>query len=48
MAYHQIAAAKYEALGRRYQLPETVPPSEAAMQAAASYFENKGLRVKIR
>jgi pyruvate formate lyase activating enzyme len=47
MGYHDIAAAKYEALGMVYPLLDTIPPSEAAMQEAASYFENTGLSVKI-
>jgi pyruvate formate lyase activating enzyme len=47
MGYHDIAAAKYEALGMVYPLPDTTPPSEDDMQTAASYFENKGLNVKV-
>jgi pyruvate formate lyase activating enzyme len=47
MGYHDIAAAKYAALGREYLLPETVPPSEAVMQETAGYFKNQGLSVKI-
>ena len=46
MGYHDIAAAKYEALGLAYPLPNTVPPTEAEMQAAASYFEEVGLNVR--
>lgn len=46
MGYHDIAAAKYEALGMVYPLPDIVPPSEAAMQKAASYFEISGLNIK--
>ncbi len=47
MGYHDIAAAKYESLGMVYPLPDTRPPTESAMQAAASYFEEKSLSVKI-
>ncbi|HBX70167.1 MAG TPA: glycyl-radical enzyme activating protein [Chloroflexi bacterium] len=47
MGYHDIAAAKYEALGREYPLPETIPPTEAEMQSAARYFKDFGLQVKI-
>jgi pyruvate formate lyase activating enzyme len=47
MAYHQIAEAKYQSLGIEYQLKETSPPSETAMLAAAQYFEDVGLKVKI-
>jgi len=47
MGYHDIAEAKYEALGMVYPLPDTVPPTAEALQEAASYFENQGLNVKI-
>jgi len=47
MGYHEIAAAKYEALGMDYPLPGTSPPDEAAMLAAARFFDNQGLNVKI-
>jgi hypothetical protein len=47
MGYHDIAAAKYEALGREYPLPETAPPTEAEIQAAARFFQEKGLSVKM-
>ena len=47
MGYHDIAAAKYEALGQDYPLPDTVPPTEAEMHVAARFFEEKGLRVKV-
>ncbi len=46
MGYHTIAAAKYEALGRKYPLPESLPPSGEDMRKAAGYFEEVGLRVK--
>jgi pyruvate formate lyase activating enzyme len=47
MAYHDIAGAKYESLGLPYPLPDTLPPSDEAMQAAACYFEDMGLTVKL-
>ena len=47
MAYHDIASAKYESLGMTYPLPDTLPPSDAAMQKAARFFEDKGLTVKF-
>jgi pyruvate formate lyase activating enzyme len=47
MGYHDIAAAKYEALGKVYPLPDTKPPSAEAMQDAARFFEEQGLSVKI-
>jgi pyruvate formate lyase activating enzyme len=47
MAYHHIAEAKYLSLGVEYHLQDTSPPSETAMLAAAQYFEEVGLKVKI-
>jgi len=47
MAYHDIAEAKYEALGMDYQLPDTSPPSEIALKKAARYFEVQGLSVLV-
>lgn len=47
MGYHDIAAAKYEALGKVYPLLDTAPPTETDMQEAARYFENEGLSIKI-
>ena len=47
MGYHDIAAAKYEALGMSYQLNETKPPSAEHMQRAGSILEGYGLKVKI-
>jgi pyruvate formate lyase activating enzyme len=47
MGYHDIAAAKYEALGMSYQLNGTKPPSAEQMQRAGSILEEYGLKVKI-
>ena len=47
MGYHDIAAAKYEALGMVYPLRDTIPPTEASMQEAVRFFEEKYLSVKI-
>ncbi len=47
MGYHDIAAAKYKSLGMVYPLPDTAPPSDAVLQAAASYFEDAGLNIKV-
>ena len=46
MGYHDIAAAKYQSLGLVYQLPNTTPPSDAAILAAAQFFEDVGLNIK--
>jgi pyruvate formate lyase activating enzyme len=47
MGYHDIAQAKYEALGREYTLPGTQPPAEAEMRNAAEVFRRFNLKVKI-
>jgi pyruvate formate lyase activating enzyme len=48
MGYHDIAQAKYEALGREYALAATKPPMEAAMQNAAEMLRTYGLNVVLR
>ena len=48
MGYHDIAQAKYEALGREYVLAGTKPPSEAEMHHAAEVLRSYGLIVVIR
>jgi pyruvate formate lyase activating enzyme len=48
MGYHDIAQAKYEALGREYALTRTKPPTEAAMHEAAKVLRNYGLNVILR
>jgi pyruvate formate lyase activating enzyme len=48
MGYHDIAQAKYEALGREYALTGIQPPSEAAMHHAADVLRCHGLTVTIR
>ena len=48
MGYHDIAQAKYEALGREYVLAATKPPMEAAMQNAAEMLRTYGLNVVLR
>lgn len=45
--YHEIAAAKYEALGMPYQLNGTKPPTPEHMQQAGSILEEYGMKVKI-
>jgi len=47
MGYHDIAAAKYEALGMSYQLIGTKPPTTEHLQQAGSILEGYGLKVKI-
>jgi pyruvate formate lyase activating enzyme len=48
MGYHNIAQAKYEALGREYQLADTKPPTDADMLRAAELLRNYSLNVSIR
>lgn len=48
MGYHDIAQAKYQALGWEYKLPNTRPPTEEAMSHAADLLRSHNLQVAIR
>ncbi len=48
MGYHDIAQAKYEALGREYELKGTKSPSETDMQNATDVLQSYGLNVVLR
>jgi pyruvate formate lyase activating enzyme len=48
LGYHDIAQAKYEALGREYALAGTRPPSHLEMDHAAEILRGYGLKVVIR
>ena len=48
MGYHDIARAKYEALGREYALTATKPPAQAEMHHAAEVLRSYGLKVVLR
>ncbi len=48
MGYHDIAQAKYEALGREYALVGTKAPSEIEMSNAAELLRSHGLQVVVR
>lgn len=48
MGYHDIAQAKYEALGREYALVGLKPPAEEVMKNAAGVLRSYGLSVVIR
>lgn len=48
MGYHEIARAKYEALGREYALPGTRPPTKTEMSTAADLLRSYGLNVTLR
>lgn len=45
MGYHDIAQAKYEALGWDYKLPDTRPPTEESMSHAAEVLRSYKLQV---
>jgi pyruvate formate lyase activating enzyme len=47
MGYHDLAAAKYEAMGIAYRLIETKPPAKDHLLSLARIFEQAGLQVKI-
>jgi pyruvate formate lyase activating enzyme len=48
MGYHDIAQAKYEALGRGYALIGTKHPTEAAVHHAAEVLRSYELNVILR
>ena len=48
MGYHDIAQAKYAALGREYALPGTKPPTETTLHDAAEVLRSHGLNVVPR
>jgi pyruvate formate lyase activating enzyme len=48
IAYHDIAQAKYEALGLNYALVGTRPPTEAEICDAAHLLSSYGLSVILR
>ncbi|PKN98876.1 MAG: glycyl-radical enzyme activating protein [Chloroflexi bacterium HGW-Chloroflexi-4] len=47
MGYHDLAAAKYEALGLAYQLKHLSAPDKSEMRRSAGLLEQVGLQVKI-
>jgi pyruvate formate lyase activating enzyme len=47
MGYHDIAQAKYEALGWEYKLTDTRPPTKEAMRHAAEVLKSYDLRLTI-
>ena len=48
LGYHDIAQAKYEALGLKYALAETRSPTETEMHNAANVLRSYGLNVVLR
>lgn len=47
MGYHDLAAAKYEALGLEYQIKHISAPGKDQLQQSAALLEQFGLQVKI-
>ncbi|MDI9462980.1 MAG: glycyl-radical enzyme activating protein [Bacillota bacterium] len=47
LPYHGLGAAKYERLGRKYELTTIEAPSEERMEEIKSFLETFGLQVKI-
>ena len=47
LPYHRAGIAKYDRLNKEYLLPDTQPPSEAALAATVSTLEGFGLRVHV-
>jgi pyruvate formate lyase activating enzyme len=48
IGYHDIAQAKYQALGREYRLAKTKPPTEIKLHHAAHILQSYGLTVLLR
>ena len=38
LPYHKLGSGKYEAIGKRGEMPACEPPSDAAMQAHRAYL----------
>jgi pyruvate formate lyase activating enzyme len=47
MGYHDLAAAKYQALGLEYELKDLKAPSKDQLENSAKILERTGLQVKI-
>lgn len=46
LPYHRYGAAKYANLGQRYEMPETVPPSQAQIETLRLGLECLGLSIR--
>lgn len=44
LPYHKLGSGKYEAIGKRWEMPACEPPSDAAMQAHRAYLARGGVR----
>jgi pyruvate-formate lyase-activating enzyme len=47
LPYHRFAEAKYQRLGRRYELAGCESPTPERLDALAQVVTRKGLRVKL-
>ena len=47
LPYHRLGSDKYAGLGRRYSLPEILPPSNEKMEFLLSVAERAGLKCQI-
>ena len=47
LAYHDQAATKYAALGKKYAMPNVVPPDADKLAVAAKILRSYGLRVVV-
>jgi pyruvate formate lyase activating enzyme len=46
LPYHRYGAAKYANLGQRYDMPETIPPSQAQIETLRLGLECPGLSIR--
>ena len=44
LPYHKLGNGKYEAIGKRWEMPACKPPSDSAMQAHRAYLTRDGVR----
>ncbi len=47
LPYHGYGAAKYSGLGRRYKMPDTIPPSREHLEGLCRSFGNRRLTLEI-
>jgi pyruvate formate lyase activating enzyme len=47
LPYHAYGVSKYASLGRRYEVPETVPPTQGQLETLGATLETLGLSVTV-
>jgi pyruvate formate lyase activating enzyme len=47
LPYHRYGISKYEQLGRKYELPDLLPPSEALLEKIEGIFSRNGIKVEM-